>query len=363
MADQDTAGGAVHGRLAHNIFLIFLCLVAAALSYLIVRPFVKPIAVSLLLAIICYPLHLRVRGLLRWPGLAAIVSTITVLLSLILPFLLLGATLRRELADLYRMLGEQSAQDGGWGPWLTHASERLAIWLQQNLGLTGFDLRSVILDRLRAISGALLREAADSLGNLAAFIVNGTITFFTLFFLFRDGRLIFRRLAAIIPLRPGQLVRLREEMRKAITASFYGGLAVAVAQGTLTGLAFLILGFSSPILWAVAAALMSFVPLVGPTLVWGPAAVYLLIDGHWLRGLLLIAWGAGVVGLADNIVRPWIISEQVRFYPLFVFIALLGGVQVFGFLGLFAGPAVLALAQALFNLIREESRARRAERG
>ncbi len=359
MEDNNPAREAATRRLAHYLFLLVLCLIAGWFGYLIIQPFLKPIAVSILLAIICYPLHLRLRRLLHWPGLAAFISTITVLLSLILPFLLLGAAVRRELTDLYRALSEQSAQDGGWGPWLTHASERMATWLQQNVGLAGFDLRGLMLERLKDLSSALLQGAADVLGNLPAFIVNGAITFFTLFFLFRDGRLIFRRLAVLIPLRPGQLVRLREELRKAITASFYGGIAVALAQGALTGVAFQVLGLGSPILWATAAALMSFVPLIGPTLIWGPAAIYLLIDGHLLRGLLLIGWGAGVIGLVDNIVRPYVISEQVRFYPLFIFIALLGGVQAFGFLGLFAGPVVLALAQALFALIRDENRRRR----
>ena len=103
------------------------------------------------------------------------------------------------------------------------------------------------------------------------------------------------------------------------------------------------------------AALFSFVPLFGPTLVWGPAALILFIGGHWLKGLILLAWGAGVIGLADNIVRPYIISGQVRFYPLAIFIALLGGVQAFGLLGLFIGPIALAVAQALFTIIREEN--------
>lgn len=96
-------------------------------------------------------------------------------------------------------------------------------------------------------------------------------------------------------------------------------------------------------------------------MIWGPAAVLLFIGGDWLKALILLAWGAGVIGLADNIVRPYVISEQVRFYPLAIFIALLGGVQAFGLLGLFIGPVALALAQALLTLIHEENELRRTD--
>jgi predicted PurR-regulated permease PerM len=187
------------------------------------------------------------------------------------------------------------------------------------------------------------------------------IAFFTLFFLFRDGRSVYRRLAVMTPLRPAQVERLASDVSKTVTASMYGGLAVAATQGLLTGLAFWALGVSSPILWGMAAAIFSFVPFIGSTAIWLPAAIILIISGHWIKGLILIGWGAGVVGMADNVIRPYVISGQVNFHPLYIFFALLGGVQAFGILGLFIGPVVLAIAQALFSLFREELREIRAE--
>jgi predicted PurR-regulated permease PerM len=231
-------------------------------------------------------------------------------------------------------------------------------WLRGLVGGVRFDLKQIVLERLQKASATLVEDAAGVLGNVAGFLVNGAIAFFTLFFIFRDGSYIYDRISAAVPLRPGQLDRLRNEVSRTITASVYGGLAVAVSQGVLTGLAFWGLGISSPVLWAMTAALFSFVPLFGPTLVWGPAALILFIGGHWLKGLILLAWGAGVIGLADNIIRPYIISGQVKFYPLTIFIALLGGVQAFGLLGLFIGPIALAVAQALFTIVREENQLR-----
>jgi len=110
-------------------------------------------------------------------------------------------------------------------------------------------------------------------------------------------------------------------------------------------------------LWGLTAAIFSFIPFVGTGVVWVPAAIILTLNGHLFRGLILLGWGAGIVGTADNVIRPLVISDQIRLHPLYVFFALLGGVQAFGISGLFIGPVAFALAQALFSLIREETRA------
>jgi predicted PurR-regulated permease PerM len=111
----------------------------------------------------------------------------------------------------------------------------------------------------------------------------------------------------------------------------------------------------------MAAAIFSLVPVVGSAAIWLPASIILIVSGHWIKGLILIGLGAGVIGMADNIVRPYVISGQANFHPLHIFFALLGGVQAFGILGLFVGPVILAIAQVLFSLIREEMREIRAE--
>lgn len=348
-------------RIIHYIFLVILCLLAAWLVYLIARPYLKPILTAILLAVVYYPLHLRWVRAIGNPHLAALCSTLTVLLTLIIPFIILGVALERELGELYRVLNAQSAQDGGWGPWLANTSERLNHWLHDLIDAPPLDLQAILLEQLRKASLTAFEDAATLLSNFATFIVDGVIAFFTLFFVFRDGPELYDRLAAIVPLRPGQLERLRIEIGRTITASVYGGLAVALTQGALTGVAFWVLGIRSPVVWGMAAALFSFLPLIGPAMIWGPAAVLLFIGGDWLKALILLAWGAGVIGLADNIVRPYVISEQVRFYPLAIFIALLGGVQAFGLLGLFIGPVALALAQALLTLIHEENELRRTD--
>lgn len=337
------------------IFLTALSLLTAWLCYLMAKPYLKAIFFAIIISIVFYPLNASLQKKIRNHNLSALISTLSVLLVIIIPSVLLGSAIRRELAEIYQSLNAQSAQGGGWTQYLLAIVGRIPDWLGKYIDLSQYDIKANLADRIQQASSFLLRNIAGIVGDVVSVIVDSAIVFFTLFFLFRDGRSVYRRLAVLAPLRPDQVDKLAGEISKAVTASLYGGLAVAAAQGLLTGLAFWFLKLPSPALWGMAAAIFSFVPLIGSAIIWAPAAVILLLSGHWIKGLILLGWGSAVVGMADNIIRPYVISEQVKFHPLYVFFALLGGVQAFGLLGIFVGPVVVAIAQALFGLIREEA--------
>jgi predicted PurR-regulated permease PerM len=343
------------------IFLAVLGVITGWFLYLIAEPFLKPVFIAIVFAIVFFPFHARIQRGIRNQNLAALLSTLLVLLVIIVPAVLLGNAIRNELTEAYQSLSLLSAQSGGWVPYLLQLSDRVKGFVGGYIDVSQFDPRSELLGWLEQVSSFLLKQLSGAAGNLVSFIVNGALAFFTLFFLFRDGRRVLRRISVITPLRPAQIDRLTGEVGKTITASVYGGLAVAIAQGILTGSAFWALGLASPILWGIAAAIFSFVPLIGSSVIWLPAAVFLIVSGHWIKGLILLGWGAGIVGMVDNFVRPIVIGRHVKFHPLYIFFSLLGGVQAFGILGLFIGPVVVAIAQALFSLIREEIREMKAE--
>jgi predicted PurR-regulated permease PerM len=344
-------------RRATIIFLVALGAVTLWFGYLIARPFLKPVFFAVVLAIVFRPLHARLHRLVRSANAAALLSTLCVVLTVVIPAFLLSAALRNELTAAYQSLSAGGAQDGGLITRALQLVEQARMWLGKYVDLSQIDLRAEILDRLQQFSSFLLSQLAGFAGDVTSFVVAAVISFFTLFYLFRDGRAFWRRLSVVIPLSPAQLEKLATGVSDTITSSMYGGLAVAIAQGTLLGLAFWVLGLPSPVLWGMMTAIFSFMPLVGTAMVWLPASIILMLIGHPVKGLILLAWGAGVVSTVDNIIRPLMISEHMRFHPLYVFFALLGGVQAFGVIGLFVGPAVLALATSLFSLVREETHA------
>ena len=110
----------------------------------------------------------------------------------------------------------------------------------------------------------------------------------------------------------------------------------------------------SALLLGVATAVCSLIPFVGTMLVWLPAAIYLMATGHLWKGIILIIWGSVVVGTIDNIIRPLVIGSRVELHPLLLLFSLLGGLQVFGFIGIFIGPVVISVIAALITLLREE---------
>ena len=153
---------------------------------------------------------------------------------------------------------------------------------------------------------------------------------------------------------PVQARRLFVNISDTIVANVYGILLVGVAQGVLTGIALAIVGAQSPLLLGLSAALASVVPVVGAALVWAPAGIYLLFIGAIWKGVFVLVWGAVVISMADNIIRPWVVSGKVELHPLVLLFFILGGVEAFGFLGLFLGPVIASVLTVLFGMLREE---------
>jgi predicted PurR-regulated permease PerM len=154
-----------------------------------------------------------------------------------------------------------------------------------------------------------------------------------------------------------QIKRLFAQVKDTLNAIVYGTLTMAALQGALTGVAFWFLGITSPVLWAIVAALCSMLPVIGTAIVLLPAVSMLMVSGHWIKALILLAWGVAIVHPVDNVLRPQLIGSRTKLSTLLVFFALLGGLKAFGGLGIFIGPIVLAITLALFKVLREEKRA------
>jgi predicted PurR-regulated permease PerM len=219
--------------------------------------------------------------------------------------------------------------------------------------MSRFDLRGSMLRWLAQISQYFFSWGAQVFGNFISFIADAVIAFFTLFFFFREGREMKEHVASVLPLSRAQVERLSTGISSSIVANVWGVLAVGASQGVLAGLGFWVLGLSSPVLWGMVTALFSLLPIIGSATVWGPAAIVLAVSGHWVKAVILLGWGAGIVAQADNVVRPYVISERANLNTLAVFFALLGGVKAFGVIGLFVGPVALSFTLVVLEMLRE----------
>jgi len=296
------------------------------------------------LVVFFYPWHGRLEK--RWGRThAAALSTLGVTLILIVPTLLLLTLFVREgvqaAGDIQRALVE------GRLPWINRAWE----WIgQQTPGGGPADLPTLVRQSTERVAGFLAKELGAVLRNAAVFLFQLFVTLFASFYLFRDAGAILEGIRRVLPFEGEHREQMIAEVRNLIDISVTSSLIVAAVQGLLGGIAFALLGLGAPVFWGVAMAFFSLLPIVGSGAIWAPAAAWLFLTGHWGRGLVLVALGAGVVGMVDNLLRPALISGRARLSGLLVFISVLGGISVFGMLGIVLGPVIVATAAGILDV-------------
>jgi predicted PurR-regulated permease PerM len=278
---------------------------------------------------------------------------------LVLPTAGLISALVNEARDL------ASGQGGSVQTWLdpAHPTTGPAIrWIEQYVSLNALRSPRLLAQTIERRGGDLASRTLSVVGDAVGIVIRVFLVMFTAFFLFRDGERLRARAARMPLLRNPEVQRLVTRTREVVEASVLGTLAVAGLQGALGGLAFLVLGLPSPVLWGTAMALLSIIPMLGAFVVWIPAAVVLALSGAWVKALLLTVWGTFVIGLADNILRPMLVGNRARVHELVVFFGVLGGLEVFGVLGVVLGPVILTALPALVSSVRRlTTKARRKE--
>lgn len=316
------------------------------LCWLMLRPFIGVLEWAIVLVIVLYPVHQRLTHRIKSRSLSALVSCFLVLLVVILPLTLLTMTVAEELSKVIPNLPSQISQ-------LMNAQTplfgRVSEWLQTRLGIDTLRTQEFLVAQLQRTSGLLLGFSWNLLGNIVSGIVKAVFVLFTMYYLFRDGDEIVRRLPSALPLSTEQGEEIIARIKEVVSASVYGVVTIAALQGLLGGIAFWVLGVPSPILWAVLMTFLCMIPLAGSFLVWLPLSIYLIVTGHWTKAVLLILWGALVVSTVDNFLRPRLIRNHTRLHELFVFFSVLGGISVFGLLGIVLGPVVLAVTIGLLQ--------------
>jgi len=327
-----------YGALLLLIYLVFR----------IVEPFLEPLAWSGVLAIIFYPVHERIMRRLR-PNGAALVSTLGVTLLLIVPALVVLVYTARQAIDATAQLQGTLMDPQKALP--THA----LAWIRHQLphAWQSMDFSQPLRQGAESIATFVASRLAGLVKNLFTFFVDLFIAIFALFFMFRDGEEIVRAASHLLPFDEAIQGDMLRESRDLIFASVAVALVIAVLQGVLGGLAFAVGGISSPIFWAVLIAFFSLVPVVGSALIWVPGALFLGFSGHWGKAIAVLVICGGVAGLADNIVRPMLLRNRTHLNELLLFLGVLGGLQVFGLLGLVIGPTIVAAAMGVFRVYVE----------
>jgi predicted PurR-regulated permease PerM len=337
----------------------FFCLVGLLILllygvYLIVLPFSRPILWAILLTLSFQPVFRLIQTRIRNRTGAALLTILLMVLVVLGPLVYVGIKGANEGRELYFQLEAQSQQEGGWTNYYNHMVEEPLKWVAQKTGVAAPDLRAMLISRVKAMSTASLSWASSLFSNIAATIGTVLLVLFVMFFLLRGGSEFHRLLLKYVPLEHDRTNELLNLMASAIVANLYGMVAVAGLQGILVGIGFTIARLPSPVIWGTLASFASLIPLVGTALVWVPGVIVLVIGGSYGKAVFLLVWSAVLVGMVDNIIRPLLLKKGVELNTLMIFFALMGGVQAFGVLGLFAGPVIFSMTQAVFRILYEE---------
>lgn len=327
-----------------QIALFLLTFGALILAALVLWPFFEAIIGAIVLAVITQRPYDWLASKIRNGSLAATIALVLVILAIIVPCFFLAQDVGKQAFNAVSALSSDATQ------------HKFSIFL---------GMHPALAQRVEAITSAIdpghaAQTIASSVGHQLARLLSNSfrlisqivIMLFLLFFLFRDRALAISFLRSILPLGEEEGHELLTRIGDTIYATALGRFAIAGVQGVLAGLAYWVLGVPGVALWAATTAVMAMIPALGAFLVWAPIAAYLGIDGHWIRALLLVIWGGGVVSLIDNVLYPILVGTRLRSHTATILVSILGGIALFGISGVILGPVVFTVAVSLLDFWR-----------
>ena len=340
--------------MAGFVALIVVLVIALYVCWLMIQPFFNVLLWAAVLSVVFYPMHRRILERTNKPSLAAALSTLLVVLLILLPVTFITVAIVRELSGV-----AQSFQrpDHSWAIPTPPGVAWLFEWVSRyiDVDIDRAAAQKFLAERMQTWGTALAASTLMVVGGAVGAITQMLLVVFTLFYFFRDGHNIRQAAYDMLPLRRVQWHDIMARTQDVIGATVYGVLAISAIQGTLGTFIFWALGLPSPLLWGVVMFFLSMIPMAGAFLVWVPAALYLALSGELGRAAILVGWGILVIGAIDNVLSPRLVGRRARLHELLIFFAVLGGLQVFGILGLILGPVVVAMTLALIEMARQSA--------
>lgn len=324
--------------------LAILVGVLAYLTYLVMAPFLPVLCWAVIIVVFAHPLHRRVQR--RYPGQsqAALATTVLLAAMVVGPVLAIAAGATYQAIGWARWFQEQFAQ--GHHPVLDWMEGKPLDFVVQHLPakVEKAQVDEYLRSKFQVVVASVAAQAPRMVGIAATIGMNLFVMFLAIFALFRDGPEALKLLKRVLPLEERQQERFFSTVASTIHASLFSTFVIAGVQGALGGLLFALLGIGRPMLWGVIMAFLSLIPMLGSAIVWVPAALILAVNGHWVKGIIMVAAGVLVIGTADNILRPILMKGRSEMSELLVLVSVIGGLAVFGMLGIVLGPLVVAIA-------------------
>jgi len=356
------SGDVVKSSFYPKIFFSALFFAILLLAFYITKPFLISLLTGAVLAYLSYPLYEFVTRKIKNRNAASVIVTTFIVLLFAVPSVMVLGLISKEAYYTYTTLNNQNlgtnfmkvmCKDENW---LSCRTIKIFVEFLPQHNLDYYFQASI-----QKITGFILDSISKIIVSAPLILLKIFVVVFVIFYLLKDGEIILIKVKSILPLKEHHKQNVFEKFHRTISAVFYGNLSMAILQGILGSLGFFILGVSSPILWGFVMMLFALIPYFGTAIIWLPAAMNLIFMGYlqnsnsfFIRGMVLIVYELLVVAGVDNILRSKIIGLKSDVHPILVLIGVLGGLDVFGFVGIILGPAVLALLIIFVDIYIEE---------
>jgi predicted PurR-regulated permease PerM len=333
--------------------MLGLVLVLGYLSYLILRPFLAPIAWAVVFSIVFFPVYSFIVKYGKWRSLAAGITVVLVCVLILGPFSYFAYLLTVELSNVSPDTFDfKSIAHLVNHPLITPITGRLLSFFHISQAQLQASTVKVLSDAGKGLVGYLPGRLGDAAGAALHFVLMA----FALFFFLRDGPQFLERISLYMPFSKAHREKLTRQVKGIIISTIYGGIIVALVQGLIGSFTFGLLSLHSPILWGLSISMASFLPLVGSAIVWVPTALWLLLKGAVTEGLVVLFVGIFAITLVDNVLRPVLIRGRLRMPLLAIFFSVFGGIQLFGLIGLVMGPLVLGIFISVLDIFKDVER-------
>ena len=330
-------------------FLLLLAIAISLVFFRMIQSFVLALLLAAVLAGLAHPSYGRV--LKKVKGRKSLAAAVTMLLGLVLviaPLMLLMTIVAGEAAEI----------SAAARPWIDYQIEHSGEWEQRLAGIPLVAKLAPYREDILAKAGELGGKAANFAVTGLASGTRGTAKFFVLlfmmlygmFFFLQEGATILDRALHYVPISDGDKRRMLETFTTVSRASLKGTAIIGLIQGALGGVAFAVVGIPGPVFWGLMMAVLSVLPGVGPAIIWVPAVIYLAVEGQLGPAIGLGLWCLIVVSTIDNFLRPWLVGKDTKMPDLLVLLGTLGGLVLFGAVGIIIGPIIAALFVTIWEL-------------
>ncbi|MWV64007.1 AI-2E family transporter [Halorubrum sp. JWXQ-INN 858] len=320
-----------------SVFL-FVFAVLLALTVALVLPFLNFFLLAVLLTVLFLPVQERLERRMG-AGTSAAVIVIVASITVVLPFVYV---VHRTASDAVAFLQEVAEGNVTLAP----LEERIEGFTGRNVDLSS---------SLQSAAGTVEPDSVVSVaGTIAHTAIGVGLTLFLLFYFLKDREEFFEWLQARMPMAADTQREYYDEVEHIMKAVLFGHVLVALIQGLLAGLGLIATGIPNATFWTVVMTVLSLLPIVGSFLVWGPAAVFLFLNGQPTLAVGLFLWGAIVVGVSDDYLRPIVVDRYAKINPGVIILGVLGGIYVIGFMGIFYGPVVIGMLKVTVDAFADE---------